>query len=498
LHANSTSTMVVSKNRPTHDADNNTMSSTETASTAAAAASAASAAATTQPSYYSSPVIMVSGSTNIVHLTDNAYCGFLLEEHADAVETDNVQVQVETDDSGLNNQGSRSGSSSLSLPVVPEDAAAVPLVTDVQLVVCPVSPPSPSSSSAKDAIKRAHLSRVRTLSLSSDSSEEDAAQEQDEEKEDIEDIPNATACCVYREEWAWAGSLSNVETSSVSYSRPQIIFANAIKPTPDALVGLHFCARNGAVYIARISDDSIFRGCCNLQVGDRVVAVNGTSCIGAKNVKQVVKLLQKKSSKSKAWSKKRSSSSSSSPTKESSSSPQEQQQDPASSSSSLEARTVSIVVRNEKGDPRTVSTSIQKPDRFTRVGVALVNKRGSLKVTRIDPDSLFSNSLLLPRHRCLHINGMPCDHLGSAEAAKFILAAPDRVTIISQPHQHAAMVISASPVSKGVVRLHTEAWWRNARFSASSLAARLLTAIAPSAASLSSRRRSTPRLTACH
>jgi predicted metalloprotease with PDZ domain len=224
------------------------------------------------------------------------------------------------------------------------------------------------------------------------------------------------------------------ETTHVDFYRPGIIFANAIKPTPDSLVGLHLRARNGAVYISRIEDDSLFCD-CNLAVGHRVVAVNNFSCIGVKEVKLVVELLHKTA---------------------------ERPQDPTS----LAARTVSICVHNEQGDPRTVSSCIQKPDPSTHAGVSLVNKRGYLQVNRIDPDSLFANSLLLPRQRCVHINGMSCAHWTSQEAAKFILDAPDRVTIVSVPPYQQVDLLAIStawrqpPQPKLRIR---EKLWRNVK-----------------------------------
>jgi hypothetical protein len=215
-----------------------------------------------------------------------------------------------------------------------------------------------------------------------------------------------------------------------TYSRPGIIFANAIKPTPDSLVGLHFRARNGSVYISCIADDSLFRD-CNIAIGDRVVAVNNFSCIGAREVAAVVDLLNKAA---------------------------ERQQDPTS----LAARCVSICVQNEKGDPRTVSSSIQKPGPRTRVGVSLVSKCGSLQVNQIYADSLFSHSLLLPRQCCLHINGMRCAHWTSQEAAKFILDAPNRVTIISEPPYHQVDLLAISTVwqqpQQPKVRLREKLW----------------------------------------
>jgi hypothetical protein len=108
----------------------------------------------------------------------------------------------------------------------------------------------------------------------------DESSEEDAQEEYLVDIPCATLC-VNIDLACRAGSPSNVESTTVAYPRPAIIFANAIKPTPDSIVGLQFRARDGAVYISRIVHDSLFHG-CNLMVGDLVVAVNNISCIGVK------------------------------------------------------------------------------------------------------------------------------------------------------------------------------------------------------------------------
>jgi hypothetical protein len=342
----------------------------------------------------------------------------------------------------------------------------VPLVTDVQLE-CLVSPYAPLTEASLVLQQRdsGSLSRVRT-------SENNEEEEEDEEG-DHADTPCAIACV--STDWAGAGppSSNDVETTTVAYdSRPGIIYANAFKPTLDSFVGLRFRARDGAVYISRIADDSLFRD-CNFMVGDRVVAVNNISCIGEKKATPVVKLLHKTMTGG-------------------------QQESSQDDPTSLEARTVSICVHNEQGDRRTVSTSVQKPNRFTPVGVSLVNKRGgrgSLQVTRIDPGSLFSDTLLLPHQRCLYINGMSCDYCSSQEAANVILNAPDRVTIISEPSYQqgsAAMVISASQQPtpqqepRKLVRLH-EKLWRNAK--------KIMPGRRP--VSSSSSQRSIPRVTAC-
>jgi hypothetical protein len=454
----------------------------------------------------------MSGSTNgnvplaAVGTHSVEYGGFfLLDDHAGAGE---VQVRAETEESATYSQepARNRGIRIPSLRSI-DVQEVVPLVTDVQLEECPVS-----SSSVQDEDHRMleaslvlqqppHLKLRRERSFSVTTSENS---EQDAQEGDHADItPCAIACASTG--WAGAGSPSNVETTTVvAYNshRPAIIFASAIKPTPDSFVGLHFRARReGGVYISRIADDSLFCD-CNFKVGDLVVAVNNISCMDAKRATPVVKLLHKISSM---------------PTEKYGSS--SQQQDPTSS---LQARTVSICVHNQQGDPRIVSTSIQKPHRLTPVGVYLVNTqrrsgddgggRGSstLTVTRISADSLFAGSLLLPRQRCRYMNGVPCDHWSAQEAVQFIRDVPNnRVTIISEPppassssyHQQpgaavaAAMVISASQRQQPqpqhepkLGRQLTEKLWSNAKQKLRMPARRPVSA---------SSQRNIPRVTAC-
>lgn len=164
----------------------------------------------------------------------------------------------------------------------------------------------------------------------------------------------------------------------MSYSRPQYIFASArftgcvIKKN----LGIQLKTRrrmNGLVcgtVVSGISEDSPFYG-CNIQPGDHVVSVNNFLCSSVKSGR-VLELLRST-----------------------------KQQDDV----------VSICLYNAKGDPNTVSSSVMKPDRTTKVGVALQMTRGAVRTSRVDKDGLFANSLLMPRHRCMMINGISCSHV---------------------------------------------------------------------------------------
>jgi hypothetical protein len=450
------------------------------------------------PATYRSPINMSDCTNDHVPLLTAASSHSVDAASDETVESGGRVAQGPAAEKPASCSPARKSSSGTRIPSLSsiEVQEVVPLVLDVQLEECPAV-----LSSDAHCLSEASLV-LQQQSFSVRTSEN--ITEADSQEEDHDYTPCATAC-VNIVDWAAAaaaGAAGSLETTTVvascDSSRPGIIFANAIKPTVDSWVGLHFRARDGGVYISRIADDSLFRD-CNFMVGDRVVAVNHISCSDAKKATPVVKLLHKTCM----------------PGTDGSGS---QQGSSSSSSSSLEARTVSICVHNQQGDPRTISTSIQKPDRLTPLGIHLVNKRrsgdetgagssSSLKVTRIDANSLFANSLLLPRQRCLYMNGMPCNHWSAQEAADFIRAVPDRVTIISeQPshHQHhgaapAAMVISASPPSvqptqqqertKLLHRLHETLSWRSAK--------KKLLMPGRSVVSSSSSQHNIPRVTAC-
>lgn len=123
---------------------------------------------------------------------------------------------------------------------------------------------------------------------------------------------------------------------------------------------------------------------------------------------------------------------------------------------------LSIVVRNAKGDPNLVSSTVQKPKDTAKVGLALRNKQGSVVISRVHSDGLFGGSLLVEGHRCIQVNRTRCDTalIRSIDAANLIAEASDFVTVISRPRDaHSAMVLSNIDMHHS----HGGGRWRNAR-----------------------------------
>jgi len=199
---------------------------------------------------------------------------------------------------------------------------------------------------------------------------------------------------------------SHVETG-VAYTRPEFIYAKVIKPRPDAKVGLFFKTREGATYISRIVENSLFSR-TDLQPGDRVISINNKDCLKFK-AKRVIELIQKS------------------------------------------VDTVSICVRNKQGDPHIVSNTVQKVSADSKIGVALKSKRGALFVSRVLNERPFAHTLLMPGHRCLMINNISCENMSSHEAVNVIANSPDCVTIVSRPRDNFAMVLSCKKQRK---------WWK--------------------------------------
>lgn len=211
-----------------------------------------------------------------------------------------------------------------------------------------------------------------------------------------------------------------VRTTSIGQStRPEFICVKFFKQTKDTRIGIYLkqYARGvdtasgsfgepRAVRISRIDPNGLMGGLLLsenvLQPGDRVISVNGKSChyLSARKVKKMLCNAE---------------------------------------------GTLSIIVHNKHGDPSLVSSSIQKSFPNERVGVWFKNKQGSVVVSRIDAEGLFADTLLLPGHRCLEINGTalssPEFTTDASDAAQIIVKAPEYVTVVSQPQADFAMVL---------------------------------------------------------
>jgi predicted metalloprotease with PDZ domain len=207
--------------------------------------------------------------------------------------------------------------------------------------------------------------------------------------------------------------IATADAQPVGYNRPEFIFAKVIKPSIHASCGLFLKCSKGTVIISRISEKGLFSK-SNLRPGDRVISVNGISCRTAVKFAALIHAA---------------------PT------------------------FVAIVLHNREGDPRLVSTSIPKPTRGTKVGVSLKNYRGAIHVGRVDTSGLFAESLLTPGQRCITINDVNCSLLRATDAANVVANAEDIVTIVSEPRQEWAMVLSCGNEQQ-------KSWWRRSAIAA--------------------------------
>lgn len=216
-----------------------------------------------------------------------------------------------------------------------------------------------------------------------------------------------------------------VEAVPVGHTRPEFIYVQVNKPSPDSKLGIFLKGRRGGgVRISRINPVGLF-GKCPLEKGDVLVAVNGYSCVDAA---------------------------------------------PADVSAFVRKakETVSVLVRNENGNPLTASSTVQKPTIESKVGIAMKDKRGAIIVSRIHDKGSFAGSILIPGHRIVKINGHRCEHLEAMDAFTIIRDSPDFVTVVSRPNgrQDCAIVLSCE---------RQASWWRNLAITGS-LAAGAITA----------------------
>ena len=222
----------------------------------------------------------------------------------------------------------------------------------------------------------------------------------------LSEAVNNTAIVHRTSAFAMARPVIDDPERSSGLQRPEFLYATAIKPCPGYPVGLFFKKNDeGVIYISRIADDSLFRN-TGIEVGDSVLAINNIRCLGA-SLKHLLSLIQAADS------------------------------------------TISICVRNPEGDPHSFSSSVQKPTKDAKLGISFQMKRGALRVSKVSfKEGLFSQSLLMPDHRCLMINGLPCDTMLSRDAADMVADA-NRVTIVSRPRGDLATVLSIGDVEVG-------------------------------------------------
>jgi hypothetical protein len=188
------------------------------------------------------------------------------------------------------------------------------------------------------------------------------------------------------------------DTNQIGYTRPEFLHARAFKPNKDTPIGVFLAGRRGAIYISRISRDGLFAK-SNLRSGDRVMSVNNVSCLhgGATQVAELIKSAE---------------------------------------------TSVSFTVHNKGGNPSLVSSSVQKPSPTRMVGIGFRQKQGALHISRVNTNGLFGDSLLVPGHRCIMINGNESPNTPSRVAAGLVADAREFVTIVCRRHESLALVIA--------------------------------------------------------
>ena len=160
------------------------------------------------------------------------------------------------------------------------------------------------------------------------------------------------------------------------------------------------CNENGDVLISRIEPGSIMAR-TPFQVGDRLLSVNQKRCY-VMDAKAVVQFM-----------------------------------------ATLEGN-VTIVVHNDGGDPNLVESMITKPSLDHRCGLGLASTgRHHLKISNIDADGLFFDTLLNVGDPVVSINGEECEICDAQDAGDLIQQAGIYITIKSRTLLETGVVVAA-------------------------------------------------------
>lgn len=156
--------------------------------------------------------------------------------------------------------------------------------------------------------------------------------------------------------------------------RAMYISLTFLKESGDTKLGLHLDEDNltGDVYISSFSSQGILTNTA-LRVGDKLAMINDIPCsnMGKHDLIAFIRLLSGK---------------------------------------------VTLVVRDEKGHPGLLESIVHKPSASSKVGVTVrCSSGGVVKVTKLHPGRLLSNSLLALNDRIIKINGHDCQTLDSTK-----------------------------------------------------------------------------------
>jgi hypothetical protein len=236
---------------------------------------------------------------------------------------------------------------------------------------------------------------------------------------------NGCVCCSHRSVLTASNvdSLSDTSSHTVlcgyqdgdehAFNKPQkrrraaYLSATVFKPSTTSKIGLGLKRVNNASYLqvssVSTNPEYLLSG-APFQVGDYLVSINNIHCWG-KRLSTVAKLLMKTTG------------------------------------------TVTLVVENPGGDPQVVESMIMKASPISMTGLGLAHARGrrELKVSKINPEGLFADSLLSRGDTILAVNGVLCKYLkDGSEAAKLIIEARKNVSVVAEKGFDTAAVVALS------------------------------------------------------
>ena len=193
-----------------------------------------------------------------------------------------------------------------------------------------------------------------------------------------------------------------LRSATGQYARPELISATVIKNSPMEQIGISLLRDETAVYSISREEESLLKD-CPFQAGDKILSINNKRT---------------------------------------------EHMDSAEAARVLREVTgfITIVVHNPPGDPCLIETMITKANKNQRSGMGLKSTgERDLRVSSINENGLFAQSLLNVGDRILSINNCDVTEVDARVACDIIKNAPNHVTVVARSrHTHGVVVAEVS------------------------------------------------------
>lgn len=204
-----------------------------------------------------------------------------------------------------------------------------------------------------------------------------------------------------------------MRSATGQFARPELISATVIKNSPQEQIGISLLRDDTVVYSISHEEDSLLKD-CPFQAGDKVLSINNKRT---------------------------------------------EHMDSAEAARLLREVTgfITIVVHNATGDPCLIETMITKANKNQRSGMGLKSTGDrDLRVSSINENGLFAQSLLNVGDRILSINNADVSEVDARVACDIIKNAPNHVTVVARSrHTHGVVVAEVS--NRGLNATNTSA-----------------------------------------